>query len=371
MKDKMQGMLRWYLLVAFGVLLYVSLQNVQQILGLIGSIIDIFKPFIYGIGLAYLIDTLVRWLHKTWLKNHRGLAILLSYMIFIAVIVLLFFAIIPQSIQSVQGIIHNFDYYIDQIDTGLQWINSKTGADLSVSNLLKVDSIQIGEAISQFMDKYQYKMVDTGGQIAQTAVTIFTAFAASIYILLDKYKLKRQVLKTLYQMLSSEKVDFICRVAMIFDKSTTNFFVGKILDSLIIGVLTFILMLIFKIPCAVLVQTVVGITNIIPIFGPFIGAIPGVLLIFIEDPLKALEFLVIIVIIQQLDGNFIGPKILGQTSNVQAFWILFQIIVGGNTAGVLGMVLGIPVFSVVQTLIQEYQDQVLKSKGLDDKFEGT
>ena len=157
--------------------------------------------------------------------------------------------------------------------------------------------------------------------------------------------------------LNKKTTDFICKVAKIFDRQTTNFLIGKILDSLIIGILTFILMYILGLPYQMLIATIVGITNIIPVFGPFIGAIPGILIIFLESPIQSLWFTVLILIIQQLDGNFIGPKILGQTQSVQAFWILFSIVVGGSLAGVLGMILGVPIFIVIQTLLSEYQQQ--------------
>ena len=157
--------------------------------------------------------------------------------------------------------------------------------------------------------------------------------------------------------LNKKTTDFICKVAKIFDRQTTNFLIGKILDSLIIGILTFILMYILGLPYQMLIATIVGITNIIPVFGPFIGAIPGILIIFLESPIQSLWFTVLILIIQQLDGNFIGPKILGQTQSVQAFWILFSIVVGGSLAEVLGMILGVPIFIVIQTLLNEYQQQ--------------
>lgn len=364
-------MFKWFALVGFGVSLYVGLQHIDIIGQVVSNIIQIFSPFIYGIGIAYLIDTLVRWLNKRWLKGKRGVAILVSYILFISVIVLMMCAIIPQSIQSVTSIIENMNYYIDSVNTGLNWINERLGTTLSVQSMTNLDEQQIDETINEFMKKHSGQVITTGSHIVQTTIMILTAFAASIYILLDKYKLKRAILRMMYQMFNEEKVDYLCRVGRIFDRQTTNFFVGKVLDSLIIGVLTFIQMMILGLPYQILVQTIVGITNIIPVFGPFIGAIPGILIIFIESPIQALEFAVLILIIQQLDGNLIGPKVLGQTSNVQAFWILFQIVVGGNVAGVLGMILGVPVFLVIQTLFKEEQDKRLKLNGMDVKIDNT
>lgn len=371
MRKELQGMFKWFALVGFGVSLYVGLQNLDILQSAIRNIVQVFSPFIYGLGIAYLIDTLVRWLNKRWLKGKRGIAILISYLLFIQVFILAMCAIIPQSVQSIANIIDNMEYYIDYINEGLGWVNNKIGANLTVESIANIDEQQIDETINNFMKEYSGQIMITGGHIVQATIMILTAFAASIYILLDKYKLKRAVLRMLYQMSDEDKVDYLCRVARIFDRQTTNFFVGKVLDSLIIGLLTFISMAILGLPYAMLVQTIVGITNIIPIFGPFIGSIPGLLLIFIESPIQALEFGILILILQQLDGNFIEPKILGQTSSVQAFWILFQIVVGGNIAGILGMVLGVPVFLVIQTLFKEEQDKRLKLKNLDVKIDNT
>lgn len=371
MRKELQGMFKWFALVAFGVSLYVGLQNLDIVQSAIGNIVQVFSPFIYGVGIAYLIDTLVRWLNKRWLKGKRGIAILISYLLFIQVFILVMCAIIPQSVQSIANIIDNMEYYVDSINEGLGWVNNKIGANLTVESITHMDEQQVDETINNFMKEYSGQIMVTGTHIVQATIMILTAFAASIYILLDKYKLKRAVLRMLYQMFDEDKVDYLCRVARIFDRQTTNFFVGKVLDSLIIGLLTFISMAILGLPYAMLVQTIVGITNIIPIFGPFIGSIPGLLLIFIESPIQALEFGILILILQQLDGNFIEPKILGQTSSVQAFWILFQIVVGGNIAGILGMVLGVPVFLVIQTLFKEEQDKRLKLKNLDVKIDNT
>ena len=371
MRKELQGMFKWFALVGFGVSLYVGLQNLDVVQSAIGNIVQIFSPFIYGIGIAYLIDTLVRCLNKRWLKGKRRIAILISYILFIQVFILTMCAIIPQSVQSIASIIDNMEYYIDSINEGLGWVNNKIGSNLTVESMTNINEQQIDETINTFMQEYPGQIMITGGHIVQTTIMILTAFAASIYILLDKYKLKRAVLRMLYQMFDEDKVDYLCRVARIFDKQTTNFFVGKVLDSLIVGLLTFISMTILGLPYAMLVQTVVGITDIIPVFGPFMGAIPSLLIIFIESPIQALEFGILILIIQQLDGNLLAPKVLGQTSSVQAFWILFQIVGGGNVAGVLGMVLGVPIFLVIQTLFKEEQDKRLKIKNLDVKIDNT
>lgn len=367
MNKHIHEMGKWYALVAFGVTLFVGLQHINIVIDVLEKVIDVFSPFLYGLGIAYVIDVMVRWMAGKWLKNHRGIAILLSYIIFIQIIQLMLCAIIPQSIQSIISLINNVDYYKELANNVVVNINDKLGTDLSISGIIGNQTSQNDEMVSNLLTQYSQKLVNTVGQIAQTSVKILTAFAASIYIVLDKYKLGEQCYKMMNTFLSRRTVEFICRVAKMFDSQTTSFFIGKILDSIIIGILTFIAMQVLQLPYSVLIQTIVGVTNIIPVFGPFIGAIPGILILLINNPIQALQFGILIIIIQQLDGNFIGPKILGQTSNVQAFWILFQIVIGGNCAGVLGMILGVPVFIVVQTLLKEYQQQRLEQSSIVEK----
>ena len=148
-----------------------------------------------------------------------------------------------------------------------------------------------------------------------------------------------------------------------------KFLVGKILDSLIIGILTFFILTISKMPYATLISVIVGITNIIPFFGPFIGAIPSFIIILFVSPVKALWFLVIILVIQQIDGNIIGPKILGDSIGISAFWILFAILVAGKFLGLVGMIIGVPLFAVVYSLIKEIIEAKLKKKGLNIETE--
>ena len=143
-----------------------------------------------------------------------------------------------------------------------------------------------------------------------------------------------------------------------------KFLSGKILDSLIIGIMTFIILYVCKMPYALLVSVIVGITNIIPFFGPFIGAVPSFIIILFVDPVKALWFLLIVFVIQQIDGNIIGPKILGDSIGISAFWILFAILVAGKFLGIVGMVIGVPLFAVVYSIIKEIVEERLRKKGL-------
>ena len=191
----------------------------------------------------------------------------------------------------------------------------------------------------------------------------------SIYILIDKEKFCALAKKISYAILPQRAADKTIEITHRSSDTFGKFLSGKILDSLIIGILTFVVLTIFKMPYTLLVSVIVGITNIIPFFGPFIGAIPSVIIILFVSPVKALWFLLIILVIQQIDGNIIGPKILGDSIGISAFWILFSILVAGKFLGLVGMVIGVPLFAVIYSIIKEVVESQLDKKGMKTKTE--
>ena len=200
---------------------------------------------------------------------------------------------------------------------------------------------------------------------ASSLWNIVIGIIISLYILIEKEKfiaISRKITTALLPEKAAIKtLEIAHRSNMIFGK----FLSGKILDSFIIGILTFIILSIFNMPYTLLVSVIVGITNIIPFFGPFIGAIPSFIIIVFVSPVKALWFLVIILVIQQIDGNIIGPKILGDSVGLSAFWILFSIMIAGEYFGVVGMIVGVPIFAVIYSLVKEFIEAKLKKKGLN------
>ena len=183
-----------------------------------------------------------------------------------------------------------------------------------------------------------------------------------MYILSAKERLKAQTVKVATAVFSPNKARRFFKYVNLCDRIFGGFFIGKIIDSMIIGTITLVALLIFRIPYAPLVSAIVGITNIIPVFGPFIGAIPSAFIIFMDSPQKALLFLVLILLIQQLDGNVIGPRILGNTTGISSLGVIISIIIMGEYCGVIGMLVGVPIFAVVISIVKEIVDNKLKSK---------
>ena len=209
------------------------------------------------------------------------------------------------------------------------------------------------------------QIMSTMGNVAGNFVNVFTAIASSIYMLADKEHLLHQLRTVAHALLPRRAAEQTLRICHYANDNFTGFFIGKIIDSAIIGVITFVCMTVLRLDFAVLISVFIGITNIIPVFGPFIGAVPSIFILLLVNPIQALIFCILILIIQQFDGNFIGPKILGQSIGISALWVLFSIVVGGDLLGIPGMVIGVPVFATLYGLAQEFIHAMLDRRGID------
>ena len=306
---KPETMLDWFCVVGACIALYLTLNNLGYFLGKIGVFIGIVSPFAGGIVIAYVLDPMVKFFYTKLFKEKkktRGFAILLAYLVAILLLVLLAWLVIPQIVASI-------------------------------------------------------------GSVASNFVAIFTSIAASIYMLADKEHLLHQLRTLAHAFLPEKAAENTLRICHYANVNFTGFFVGKIIDSAIIGVITFVAMAILRLDFALLISVFIGITNIIPVFGPFIGAIPSIFILLLVDPIQAVIFGVLILVIQQVDGNFIGPKILGSSIGISALWILFSIVVGGDLFGLVGMVVGVPLFATFYGLAREFVHYMLDKRGLDSE----
>ena len=338
-------MLDWFCVVGACIAFYLLLNNLGYFLGRIGIFINILSPFAGGIVIAYILDPMVKFFYVKLFKEKkgtRGFAILLAYAVAILLLMLLAWLVVPQIVNSIGMLFTNFPSYIQGVQEMLLYVQSEYGIDLQQATKMLDDSEAMVKEIYAMATNAMPQIVASIGSVASNFVAIFTSIAASIYMLADKDHLLHQ-LRTLAHAFLPEKV----------------------IDSAIIGVITFVAMTILRLDFAVLISVFIGITNIIPVFGPFIGAIPSVFILLLIDPLQAVIFCVLILIIQQLDGNFIGPKILGSSIGISALWILFSIVVGGDLFGIVGMVVGVPVFATLYGLAQEFVHYALDKRGID------
>ena len=365
-----ESMLDWFCVVGACIAFYLLLNNLGYFLGRIGIFINILSPFAGGIVIAYILDPMVKFFYTRLFKEKkgtRGFAILLAYAVAILLLMLLGWLVVPQIVNSIGMLFTNFPSYIQGVQEMLLYVQSEYGIDLQQATKMLDDSEAMVKEIYAMATNAMPQIVASIGSVASNFVAIFTSIAASIYMLADKDHLLHQ-LRTLAHAFLPEKVaSNTLRICHYANVNFTGFFVGKIIDSAIIGVITFVAMTILRLDFAVLISVFIGITNIIPVFGPFIGAIPSVFILLLIDPLQAVIFCVLILIIQQLDGNFIGPKILGSSIGISALWILFSIVVGGDLFGIVGMVVGVPVFATLYGLAQEFVHYALDKRGIDSE----
>ena len=298
-------------------------------------------------------------------KRWRWVAILLAYLVAVLLIVLLAWLVIPQIVNSIMTLFNNVPQYINGIQEMLLFVQGRYGVDLDRAIKMLDDSEAMLNEVYSLGKTVLPQIMSTMGNVAGNFVNVFTAIASSIYMLADKEHLLHQLRTVTHALLPRRAAEQTLRICHYANDNFTGFFIGKIIDSAIIGVITFVCMTVLRLDFAVLISVFIGITNIIPVFGPFIGAVPSIFILLLVNPIQALIFCILILIIQQFDGNFIGPKILGQSIGISALWVLFSIVVGGDLLGIPGMVIGVPVFATLYGLAQEFIHAMLDRRGID------
>lgn len=345
---------------------------------LLGALLDVVQPFLIGLLIAYFINPLAKLISKKLLKNvfkikshsvRKVLAVLLSYIIVISAIVTVMFYIIPQIVESLAQL----STFIDTAQTGytsimneLQELNERYPEwklDGVIEMVKNVPSL-ITDVIKNIAPSLLPTLYSTSMSVISGIINTLIAIMVSVYMLVDKSRLINNSKRVIYSFIKTEKADALLDTLKECNKIFGNFLIGKMIDSLIIGILCWIILTIVGIPYALMISVIVGVTNMIPYFGPFIGAVPGILLLLIVDFRYAFLFALIILALQQFDGLYLGPKILGESTGLRPLWIIFAITFGGWVAGVAGMFLGVPVIAVVAYLMDKGLDKRLEKRGV-------
>ena len=361
----------WAILIFSGILLFFILNNYEKVINWCGWFLSIFKPFVWGFVIAYFVNFFVRFFerktkHKiTNPKRQRVFSMIFGYILATVIVTLCISIIVPQTLNSISTLFENAPNYIRNFISWEAEFAEKYNWAKGLSDSMTDTLIDVANQLPLYITDYILPYtVDITTKITGAIINIFVAIVVSIYFLGAKERFFAQLKKVLYAHFKKEKVDRMIELTALTNETFSNFISGKLIDSLIIGILAFIGLYIFKFPYAMLLAVIIGITNIIPFFGPFLGAIPSFFIILIVDPTKALWFLLFILILQQLDGNIIGPKILGYSIGISAIWIVFSIVVGNQLLGFIGMVIGVPAFAVFYTLFKQWSERKLREKGL-------
>lgn len=345
---------------------------------LVKAIVKLISPFIVGFCIAYLLNAPTSFIERTLFpgnsvnkKLKRFLSMVITDLIIFGGIVWIMAFFIPEFIA-------NFKNFVVMIPKNADILNARiTEIFDQISFIDSDDAVKalgfILQPVTQFLNNILNDMPGTIKVIAGSTYGVvarifsfFMGFILSFYMLFEKEDFSRKVKKITYTMFNKEKADKIEKNVLRINGIFKKFIVGKSLDSLIIGIICFVCLHIMKIPYNVLISVIVGITNMIPYFGPFMGGIPAVLIVLLSFPSKTLFMIVFIIILQQFDGNILGPKILGDSIGLSPIWIIFSIIIGGALGGVIGMFIGVPVFASVKLFFDEYIDSKFKEKYKDD-----
>ena len=380
-----------FCVIACAILFYMALNYIGLVGKALRSLVTILSPFIWGLVISYLLNPLVRTLEKKlfgplcrriYAKSKRsngeglarGLSVLFSEIFMLAIVTGLFFLIIPQLYSSIETIIVNSPVYIDKLTT---WA-TKMLTDFP--ELRSYVTQMLGDINQDLMSWLQTSVlpglgsllsnVGTGVKYVVTGVyNLVIGIIVSVYILSDSETFTANAKRILYSLLTPEMAKKLLEGLDFTDRTFVGFLNGKLLDSAIIGLICYIVCAILDMPYALLVSVLVGVTNIIPFFGPFIGAVPSALVILMVSPLKCLIFVIFVIILQQVDGNIIGPKILGSSVGINGFWVMFSIIMGAGLFGFWGMLLGVPVFVVIYTAVNSAIDRKLRRSDLPHSTE--
>lgn len=356
------------------------------------KIMGILQPIIMGFIVAYLLNPVMSFLEQRLIryleprikderkvkKLSRSLGTLGAIAFFLLIIFLLLYMMIPELIKSIQNMMVNLPAELKDFDN---WMRNVMSEDSQMREWLGVLGIDISSAggyveklfrtqiLPQVNTYLSYVASITTGVISAVKIlfNFVIGLVIAIYLLTSKETFIGQGKKMVYTLLPPRFGNIVIHVMRISDRMFGGFISGKILDSAIIGVICYVGLVILRVPYSLLVAVIVGVTNVIPFFGPFIGAVPSVILIALADPIKGLYFLVFVVVLQQVDGNIIGPKILGDSTGLSAFWVVFAILVGGGLFGFMGMLLGVPTFAVIYNLLREASAWILRKRSLPEE----
>lgn len=370
-----------FLVIVLSISFFLIAANFTVFEGAIKKILKILNPIIIGLVLAYLLNPIMMFIEKKMivpcfkkndkLKDKSKLFRLISLIVTLLLAGLFVFAlfsmVIPQLANSIEGVIKSLPQYMQNLD---KWLTNLLSSNADLAAMLTDEFNDINGIVVEWAKANLLPKVNsiiggvTTGVIGAVIMLkdLLVGIIISVYLLYAKEMFIAQSKKVIYAMFSLKagtKTLNICRRS---NRIFGGFIVGKLIDSLIIGILCFIGMSLFKMPYPLLISVIIGITNIIPFFGPFIGAIPSGILVLMIDPLACLYFVIFIFLLQQFDGNILGPKILGDSTGLSAFWVIFAILIGGGLFGFVGMVIGVPAFALIYSIITELLEKRLKSK---------
>ncbi len=375
-----KGMLAGFGALALAIMLFLLLYNVDMIADWLGSAIALLRPFIIGGAIAYILSPLCnsveRWFTQVFPEKFRKaaptLAVVVSIIFLVLIVYLLIIMIIPQLYTSIVTLSETFppkaEAFMKDVMKLLE--NNKTISGYVTTAYESIESAFENWLKNKILPDMASIISGLGTgvkSVLSVLIDIVIGAIVAVYFLMGRRTFSTQARMVLYSISGQRWGDIIRDELKYADKMFNSFLSGKFVDSAIIGIICYFFCIITNMPNSLLVSVIIAITNIIPFFGPFIGAIPMGLLILVENPMKALWFAIFILILQQIDGNIIGPKILGDSTGLSSFWILFAIMVFGGIFGFIGMIIGVPLFAVIYDIVKKLVKKSLAKKNISEE----
>ena len=360
------------IIITYTIILIFLLINFPQLFAILNKIIKALNPLFWGVFFAFIINLLMKKYEKLFYKSKeingvkRAITLTLSILTILIVIAFIVALLIPELMKSTTLLVNNISVYSNKI------INF--GNDIIVNynlNSLYAGLIEKWTNISQNIGQYFIKILPNlfSGTISffNSLINMSIGLVFAIYILFSKEKLLIDI-KKIIRVFSNDKIyKKILKVSKIINKSFSSFIGGQLIEAIILGTLCTIGMVILRMPYAILIGVVIGLTSLIPIFGAYIGAIPSAFILFMEDPILAVLFLIYLIILQQFESNVIYPRVVGKSIGLSGLFILLAVVLGASLGGIVGVLIGVPLFSVLYTLLQEYVNNKMKEKKLEIK----
>lgn len=381
-------------IVIVAIILLVALMNIQPVWNVCKIFLGILSPFIWGLAIAFILNIFMTFYENKVFKSRkkesakikeknnktknivrkkksgakRTLSIILSILTIIAVISIILTLIIPQFIEVIRNLISNIPSYLENLKNYGIEITEKVPEINNYIQNIHIDTEALKNGIMNISKDVLSVTINQISGVFSGIVNFVIAIVFAVYVLANKEDLKIQAKKFVYARFNKEKADFIVKVSRLSRDSFRNFLTGQAKEAVILGVLCAIGMLILQIPYAGPIGALTALTAFIPIVGAFIGGFIGAVLIVAVDPIKAIIFIIFIIILQQIEGNLIYPHIVGKNIGLPSIWVLVAITIGGSLFGIIGMIVGLPIVSIIYAITMENTNERLKEKGLEKEF---
>lgn len=368
-----------FFVIAASMLFACFLINFAKVTLLLKKLLKILSPFTYGLIISYLLSPVINYFETKVIKvekfpekNRKKIRAGIICVLLIVILLMIagfFNMIIPEIGDSINNISKNYPRYERNVTN---WFNDLVEKYPSLDTVLSQDFFDLQSKFSEYFSSDIMPRLNEGIttltssilSVVKALFNLIIGFIVAVTLMYNKESFIAGSKKFVYGIMKRSAANSLIHNIRYVNKTFQNFFVGKIIDSIVIGLICYIVLVIIQMPYSLLISIIIGITNIVPVFGPFIGAVPSTILVFMVDPVQALYFVIFIIILQQFDGNILGPKIMGSSIGISGFWVLFAIIFFGGWLGFWGMIVGVPIFAIFYTALKAHINTKLEKKGL-------